>query len=484
MRARAFCHTAGGCYASQSHICYVYGMQSRSSDEWLFNNLNAVAIWAAGNAGDTPFRDQGARTVAAPALAKNIISVGATQNARFANRTCRGGVQCDPQNLALFSSRGPTFDERYKPDLVFVGEDVMSSRSSRNPDDGAEGNPNCEPNPLYDNALSSGTSMATPGVGGAAALIRQYLQVYNIRTGVRGSSIPDTMGPTGALVKAMLVHSAQVPTGVFRWAGPDGALEEVTKIREANDPRAQVGRGLINLRRVVRFEDDDPETKQLAIFPFDRYQLNRSGDSLSFVFRTLATNATLKVSLVYTDAPGPLVDTVGAQRGERVLINDLDLCATCSSATLCSFESKCDQGRVDNVAQVVDSQVTLEPLFVYANPSLDPFEPLQVTVTVRAEKISVGPQTFALVVSGVALEEESIPETNFRPSWASTAADDSTPTDGDDGSSNSLNLALIIGAAVGGLVLAVSVVVLFVVIGRRKNRNANNNSTTTNQDFY
>lgn len=68
------------------------------------------------------------------------------------------------ENIAEYSSTGPTSDRRIKPDLVAPGRIKSASSDGFYDDEGDQ----C--------ALSSmsGTSMATPIVAGAAALVRDY----------------------------------------------------------------------------------------------------------------------------------------------------------------------------------------------------------------------------------------------------------------------------------------------------------------------
>jgi Subtilase family len=92
----------------------------------------------------------------------------------------------DPERSAApFSSRGPTRDGREKPSLYAPGVDVLSARSAPQSGDGTARS-----------IRKSGTSMATPHVTGAAALVFEAadrpLEVHETRALLFGTARPAT----------------------------------------------------------------------------------------------------------------------------------------------------------------------------------------------------------------------------------------------------------------------------------------------------
>src|SRR6185503_865506 len=86
-----------------------------------------LSVFSAGNLGPMNL------TVGWPATAKNVLSVGATENYRLGVTDGCGitGLEGDNiDHILTISSRGPTADGRVKPDLVAPGSRIQSLAST------------------------------------------------------------------------------------------------------------------------------------------------------------------------------------------------------------------------------------------------------------------------------------------------------------------------------------------------------------------
>ncbi|MEW2114908.1 S8 family serine peptidase [Streptomyces sp. NPDC005474] len=180
----------------------------------LSASSGALFVIAAGNEGPA------AGTVGSPGSAAAALTVGAVDRA---------------DAMADFSSRGPTVDGALKPDLTAPGVDIVAAKAAQ----GTEGDP------AADGYVSmSGTSMATPHVAGAAAILVQRH--------------PDW---TGERIKAALTASAKPTPGVSAFAQGTGR----TDVARALDQRLTTTPAVLGFpTQQWPHTDDRPTTKTVT----------------------------------------------------------------------------------------------------------------------------------------------------------------------------------------------------------------------------
>ncbi|MEV0674917.1 S8 family serine peptidase [Actinosynnema sp. NPDC050436] len=158
----------------------------------------ALVVVAAGNLGE-----QGERTITSPGYADEALTVGAVDR---------------EDELAEFSSQGPRRgDLAVKPDLTAPGVDIAAARA----DGTARG-------PIVDDRYQrlSGTSMATPHVAGAAAILAQQHPGY-----------------TGTALKDALISTARTGPGHSAYQVGGGRLD----VARAHGQRVHAAPGTLNL---------------------------------------------------------------------------------------------------------------------------------------------------------------------------------------------------------------------------------------------
>ena len=350
-----------------------YTSNSEEVDQFMWNNPDFLILFSAGNEGVDWNLDGiiDLYNIGAPATAKNCLTVGASEG----NRPSGAGadslwgviwpsdypvdpiasdhVSDDPSGMAAFSSRGPVLDERYKPDIVAPGTNILSTRSSV-----ASGSLWGWYNSNY--VWSGGTSMSTPLTAGAAALMREYLiDEKNITS------------PSAALIKAALLNSAeditpgQYGTGTFQ------------EIPDPPVPNNVEGWGRLNLGNGVY-----PSSPfEIIYFDVKGADSLSTGDYDEYTISMNNSNKPLKVNLVWTDFPGSPAANGG-------LVNDLDLKVTDPSSNIHypdhALPNPTGFDRVNNVVGLT-----------LLNPETGAY-----TVRVTGYNVPAGPQAYALVISG------------------------------------------------------------------------------------
>jgi serine protease AprX len=339
-----------------------YDNSSAQVDKFVWENPDMIILFAAGNSGVDANKDGriDPGSVSSPATSKNIISVGASENEVF-----KGGVQekagrlGDPLNgpwsvepiasgkfsdnrngIAAFSSRGPTLDQRIKPDIVAPGTNILSNCSHNSMASEMWGKYN------NDYCFSGGTSMSTPLTAGVVAIVRQYLMQQKLK-------------PSAALVKGVMLHTAKdLYPGQYGEGGKAQGQELLVR-----GPNSDQGYGRVDIHKAI--------TQKLLMV--DEKVGIVTGESRFYNL----PNGLKKVTLVYTDFPG-------SPSAQSALVNNLDIevVATVNGVAQ-SFKS---DSLVNNTEQI----------------SLDTKLDGPVRLFVRGKNIPMGKngkQPFALVIS-------------------------------------------------------------------------------------
>ncbi len=329
---------------SQEYDALVRDAQPAGAPFPAAGNQEYTIIFAAGNDGS------GSNTVGTPGTAKNIITVGASENVQaFGGADGCGVPDTGADNLndiIGFSSRGPTADGRKKPEIVAPGTHVSggapqaSIASPTGSGTGAQlacfngtgvcggtGGSNFFPAGQQWYSASSGTSHSTPAIAGYAALIRQHF--------INQSMTP----PTPAMTKALMMNSARYLNG----AGANDTL-----------PSNNQGMGEANFNNYFDlFTTGSIMRDQLAADKFTASGQQR------VITGSINTNAKpFRVTLAWTDTPGP---TSG-----NAFVNNLDLEVTVGGNT---YKGNVFSGAVSATGGAADIRNNVESVFVPAGVS-------------------------------------------------------------------------------------------------------------------
>ena len=323
-----------------------YDPSSREIDNFIWNHKDMTICFAAGNDGMDADRNGvvDARQIGSQAAAKNCITVGASENFRPDVRTVYSDFgnefPADPLNqdriannaegMAAFSSRGPTAEDRIKPDVTAPGTQILSARGRLLPPTEIVSD-----DPLW--SFLSGTSMACPLVAGCVAVLRETL----VKSG--------NNNPSAAVIKALLINGAVNMRGQYRAAdvGPSPNningwgrvnLAGSVIIPQLRDENGGFGEGKEldqgeDSSIIVNIPKSPPKPEPGAV--------NDKGQIL------LAPNtpggATFKITLVWTDPSGAMLQ------------NDLDLIVQAANGEVRHGNMGTGKGfdRTNNVEQVL-----------------------------------------------------------------------------------------------------------------------------------
>ncbi|MGS0745765.1 S8 family serine peptidase [Syntrophomonas erecta subsp. sporosyntropha] len=264
-----------------------YSATTAEIDEFIYKHPEFLAIFGAGNSGPA------AGSLSNEANSKNALVVGSSQIPRPAlSLESRYADQ-----LASTSSQGPTRDGRIKPDLVAPGSAVISACSRLTES-------NFTPNEKY--TRMGGTSMAAAVSGGAAAVLRQYLEQKGETT------------PSSALIKALLINGARRSGGEYSGAG-FGIIDLAGTILALQEGSF----GMID--SVVQQDKED-----------------------FYFYKVMDNNSPFKATLVWTDP-------AASSGAEDTLVNDLDLVVEAPDGTIYrgnDFNNRGTSDQVNNTEQV------------------------------------------------------------------------------------------------------------------------------------
>lgn len=257
---------------------YEYDSQCRHVDKFIWENNDMTIVFAAGNDGESGFN-----TVGTPGLAKNSICVGSSNG----NHVVPGKFDY----ISYFSSRGNRYSKRIMPHVVSTG-DMKSAKSLSEYD--------CKNkcNDHTDTVIMGGTSMATPSVSAAVAIITQYLN--------EGYYQNNSVDIRASLVKAMVIHGT-VPTSGY-------CFKSKICNNYSSDHMYYEGWGRVQLDQVLHFDDSDFEL-------FLYYgQIHKQKEKIIFKIPLISAKA-FKATMVYTDPPV-------SEASSNLLGNDIDMTIT------------------------------------------------------------------------------------------------------------------------------------------------------------
>ncbi len=347
----------------------VYSLVAWASDRYVWKRPEFLPLFAAGNAGHDlnldgvpDLRSMGSFTT----VAKNTLVVGAAESYQVQGVT-NDGVQtttygeiktfkdkgiaaarllADPlaaapgdkdiRGLALFSDTGPLADGRIKPDVLAPGTQIVSLRYALDKNLSQLYGASTVEYTQY--CALSGTSMATPQIAGACAVIRQFCH-----------EVLGKEKPSSALVRALLISGAE---SIF----PGQFGEELPEIA-SSAPNGHEGFGLASLTRSLTPEEGAPWADEFC------YDATTQRDYPL----TLKAPASIRATLVWNDYPA-------AVYAEQTLVNNLDLTLLTSEGEVVAYPNGLSAPDTCNVIERIDADLPAGNYIVRVTAGQVPFD--------------------------------------------------------------------------------------------------------------
>ena len=346
----------------------VYAVPTRDVDDWLLRHPDFLLFYATGNDGAYAYS-----TVTAEATTKNAVAVGATYTyfdgelagvsffdgttaysylvntssemdhllslcalnpdvycGPSINQTlwCEDPLLSDvlcgdkvreqvlanasryrPQSIESFSSKGPTYDGRTKPDMCAPGGLLTGAYSHS----ATTGEPITPDNPKVALVSGSGTSFATPLTAASALLVRQYLREGYYPSGSKraGDAIA---APRASLIKALLINSAQPLNGSMLYQNRWVSLPPADSPSPSPEFHPVYGFGRVALDEVLAF----PESSHVLWIASAEDRSIDTNQVHAFCYSNGPNDGQVRVTLTWLDEAGlPFL--------AKPLVTDLDL---------------------------------------------------------------------------------------------------------------------------------------------------------------
>jgi len=304
-----------------------YQTQDATTDAYAYKYPRFLNLYAAANAGPTT------RTIAHPGLSKDVLTIGACGNGTASN------------TIAGFSSRGPTADNRIKPNICAPGMSVVSAQGGTT-------------NSYWS---MDGTSMATPNSNSTVGLMRHYLLAGYYPSGI--ATPADSIKVIYSdLLRAMAQVSADPNIGAYV------------------PPSFDMGWGRVDAESVL-------------YYPNELRKLILRSDTIGLTTGTFYLDSFQVMSAIPVRVCLAWIDTAAAVAAARTLVNNVNLELTNAGGT--SYH-----GNIYTTGQSTANPATWDTINVEECARINAPTTGKWKIYVRAVNIPNGPMGYAYAITG------------------------------------------------------------------------------------